>query len=96
MPPKNQTYNGFLMFLIITIKLGITKAINKAVILTKCTLRGAPLINMDMSDKNKKTNIVVDASFNCFLPYNDLSKGLSKSRAQRRFLKVPASGNERS
>jgi len=27
---------------------------------------------------------------------NDLSKGLLKSIAQRRFLKVPASGNERS
>ena len=30
------------------------------------------------------------------LTHNDLSKGLIKCKAQRRFLKVPASGNERS
>ena len=33
----------------------------------------------------------------CFIyTHNDLSKGLLKSEAERRFLKVPASGNERS
>ena len=49
------------------------------------------------SASNMKLNIENPLdSFIIFILYsNDLSKGLLKSKAQRRFLKVPASGNER-
>ncbi len=64
--PTIQTKKGLLSFFTLVNKLGNANAINKDIVLTKCTKKEAPLDNIGIKDNTKKTIAIRTTFFNLY------------------------------